>query len=78
MKPIVEVKNLIKNYGEKEAVKSVSFKINEDEILGLLGPNGSGKTTTIGMMLGLLKPTSGDILIEGKKLKKIELKFSKK
>ena len=75
MKPIVEVKNLRKNYGEKEAVKSISFKINENEILGLLGPNGSGKTTTIGMMLGLLKPTSGDILIEGKKLKKIELKF---
>ena len=67
MKPIVEVKNLRKNYGEKEAVKSISFKINENEILGLLGPNGSGKTTTIGMMLGLLKPTSGDILIEGKK-----------
>ena len=75
MKPIVEVKNLRKNYGEKEAVKSISFKINENEILGLLGPNGSGKTTTIGMMLGLLKPTSGDILIEEKKLKKIELKF---
>ena len=53
MKPIVEVKNLRKNYGEKEAVKSISFKINENEILGLLGPNGSGKTTTIGMMLGL-------------------------
>ena len=78
MKPIVEVKNLIKNYGEKEAVKSVSFKINEDEILGLLGPNGSGKTTTIGMMLGLLKPTSGDILIEGKKIEENRIEILKK
>ena len=78
MKPIVEVKNLIKSYGEKEAVKSISFKINEDEILGLLGPNGSGKTTTIGMMLGLLKPTSGDILIEGKKIEENRIEILKK
>ena len=78
MKPIVEVKNLRKNYGEKEAVKSISFKINENEILGLLGPNGSGKTTTIGMMLGLLKPTSGDILIEGKKIEENRIEILKK
>ena len=78
MKPIVEVKNLRKNYGEKEAVISISFKINENEILGLLGPNGSGKTTTIGMMLGLLKPTSGDILIEGKKIEENRIEILKK
>ena len=78
MKPIVEVKNLRKNYGEKEAVKSISFKINENQILGLLGPNGSGKTTTIGMMLGLLKPTSGDILIEGKKIEENRIEILKK
>ena len=78
MKPIVEVKNLRKNYGEKEAVKSISFRINENEILGLLGPNGSGKTTTIGMMLGLLKPTSGDILIEGKKIEENRIEILKK
>ena len=78
MKPIVEVKNLRKNYGEKEAVKSISFKINENEILGLLGPNGSGKTTTIGMMLGLLKPNSGDILIEGKKIEENRIEILKK
>ena len=78
MKPIVEVKNLRKNYGEKQAVKSISFKINENEILGLLGPNGSGKTTTIGMMLGLLKPTSGDILIEGKKIEENRIEILKK
>ena len=68
MKILVEVKNIKKNYGKNEAVKGISFNIKEDEILGLLGPNGSGKTTTIGMLLGLLKPTSGEIFINGQKL----------
>ena len=68
MKNLVEVKKIKKNYGKNEAVKGISFNIKEDEILGLLGPNGSGKTTTIGMLLGLLKPTSGEILINGQKL----------
>ena len=68
MKNLVEVKNIKKNYGKNEAVKGISFCIKEDEILGLLGPNGSGKTTTIGMLLGLLKPTSGEIFINGQKL----------
>ena len=58
MKNLIEVQNIKKNYGKKEAVKGISFNVEEDEILGLLGPNGSGKTTTIGMLLGLLKPTS--------------------
>ena len=68
MKNLVEVKNIKKNYGKNEAVKGISFNIKEDEILGLLGPNGSGKTTTIGMLLGLLKPTSGEILRNSQKL----------
>ena len=68
MKNLVEVKNIKKNYGKNEADKGISFNIKEDEILGLLGPNGSGKTTTIGMLLGLLKPTSGEIFINGQKL----------
>ena len=68
MKNLVEVKKIKKNYGKNEAVKGISFNIKEDEILGLLGPNGSGKTTTIGMLLGLLKPTSGEIFINGQKL----------
>ena len=68
MENIVEVKNLKKKYGSKEAVKDISFCIKENEILGLLGPNGSGKTTTIGMMLGLLKPSNGEIFIDGKKI----------
>jgi len=68
MEYLVEVKNLKKKYDSKEAVKGISFNIKKNEILGLLGPNGSGKTTTIGMLLGLLKPSSGEILIDGKKI----------
>ena len=66
----IEVINLSKNYEPKKAVTNINFKINENEIIGLLGPNGCGKTTTIGMILGLLKPTSGQILINGMNLEK--------
>tara|TARA_B100000686_G_scaffold352490_1_gene454657 strand:+ start:99 stop:827 length:729 start_codon:yes stop_codon:yes gene_type:complete len=68
MENSVEVITLNKNYGLKKAVKNVSFKIKDNEIVGLLGPNGCGKTTTIGMILGLLKPSSGEILINGMKI----------
>ena len=61
----IEVIRLSKSYKSKEAVNNINFKINENEIVGLLGPNGCGKTTTIGMILGLLKPTSGKVLING-------------
>ena len=61
----IVVKNLSKNYSNKEAVKNINFEIEKNEILGLLGPNGCGKTTTIAMMLGLLKPTKGQVLING-------------
>jgi ABC-2 type transport system ATP-binding protein len=61
----LEVFELSKVYNDKEAVKNISFKINENEIVGILGPNGCGKTTTIGMILGLLKPTKGRVLING-------------
>ena len=61
----IEVINLSKSYKLKKAVRKISFKINENEIVGLLGPNGCGKTTTIAMILGLLKPSSGQVLING-------------
>ena len=70
MQNSIKVTNLKKSYGTKEAVKNINFEIKENEIIGLLGPNGSGKTTTIGMILGLLKPTSGEVLINGLKLEK--------
>ena len=68
MKNILEVKNLSKSYKNLKAVDNLSFELKEGEILGLLGPNGSGKTTTINSILGLLKIDKGDILIFGKKL----------
>ena len=66
----IEVINLSKKYKSREAVNNINFKINENEIIGLLGPNGCGKTTTIGMILGLLKPTSGEVLINGINIEK--------
>ncbi len=64
----LEVINLKKKYNNKEAVRGISFKIKENEIIGILGPNGCGKTTTIGMILGLLKPSHGKVLINGKEI----------
>ncbi len=78
MTDLVKVTNLKKSYGAKEAVKGISFNIKENEILGLLGPNGSGKTTTIGMMLGLLKPSHGEILIDGINIEKNRIDILKK
>ena len=68
MENSIKVIDLKKNYGNKEAVKNINFEIKENEIIGLLGPNGCGKTTSIGMMLGLITPSKGEILINGIKL----------
>ena len=65
-----EIIDLSKTYDSKEAVRNISFKLNENEIIGILGPNGCGKTTTIGMILGLLKPTKGQVLINGIEIEK--------
>ena len=65
MKNTLEIIGLTKVYNTKMAVKDISFEIKKNEIIGILGPNGCGKTTTIGMILGLLKPTSGKVLING-------------
>ena len=64
----LHVIKLSKDYDSKNAVQDISFKVNQNEIVGILGPNGCGKTTTIGMILGLLKPTKGKILINGKEI----------
>ncbi len=68
----LEVKNLEKKFNEFTAVNSINFVINEGETLGLLGPNGCGKTTTIGMLLGLIKPTNGEILINNTNLQNLD------
>jgi len=71
----LEVIKLSKVYNNKEVVKDISFKINKNEIIGILGPNGCGKTTTIGMILGLLKPSKGKVLINGSEveIKRVDL-----
>ena len=78
MKNLVSVNNLSKKFSSFKAVKEINFNINENEILGLLGPNGCGKTTTIGMMLGLLKPTSGEVIINGLNVEKNRIELLKK
>ena len=64
----IEIKNLSKSYNNIQAVKNINFKISKGSIVGLLGPNGCGKTTTIGMMLGLIKPSSGAVFINDKNI----------
>ncbi len=63
---IIEVNNLTKKFENYLAVSNLNFKINKGMIIGLLGPNGCGKSTTIGMLLGLIKPTSGSVIINNK------------
>ena len=65
MSPILEVKNLLKKYGDFTAVKGISFDIKQGEIFSLLGPNGAGKTTTISMLSTLYVPTSGEAAVGG-------------
>ncbi|HHX24319.1 MAG TPA: ATP-binding cassette domain-containing protein [Thermoanaerobacterales bacterium] len=73
---IVSVTNLKKAYGKLEAVNGISFSIQEGEVFGFLGPNGAGKTSTINMMIGLSRPTSGHIRIDSidavKDIKKVQ------
>ena len=64
----LEVKNLVKKFKSSIAVNNISFEIEKNNTLGLLGPNGCGKTTSIGMMLGLITPTKGEIFVNNIKL----------
>ena len=67
---MIEVKNVTKKYGSFTAVDNISFDVKDGEVVGFLGPNGAGKTTTIRMLVGLIKPTSGEIKICGHDLSK--------
>ena len=58
-RPVIEVDNLMRKFGDLTAVDGVTFHVNPGEVFGFLGPNGAGKTTTIGMLCTLLRPTSG-------------------
>ncbi|MEN8156120.1 MAG: ABC transporter ATP-binding protein [Bacteroidota bacterium] len=66
--PVLEVKELVKRYGDLTAVDHLSLEVRRGEVLGLLGPNGAGKTTSIRMMCGLLSPSSGRVMVEGKNI----------
>ena len=66
----IQVKNLTKTFNNNLAVNDISFDIKKNQTVGLLGPNGCGKTTSIGMMLGLIKPSIGEIIIDNKNLNK--------
>jgi len=68
MKNIVEIKNLTKKYSNKIALNNISLNIEEGKVVGILGPNGSGKTTLIKILTGLLRQTSGEVLIDGHKI----------
>jgi ABC-2 type transport system ATP-binding protein len=63
--PLIELKNLNKNYGEKVAAHHINLTVHGGEVFGFLGPNGAGKTTTIKMIVGLLRPTSGTAKVAG-------------
>jgi ABC-2 type transport system ATP-binding protein len=62
---LIEIRNLVKRYGDKMAVDDVSLEVHSGEVFGFLGPNGAGKTTTIKMIVGLLQPTSGVVKVAG-------------
>ena len=68
----IQVKNLTKKFKNSIAVDKINFHIEQNKTVGLLGPNGCGKTTSIGMMLGLIKPSEGKIIIDNKNLEKTD------
>tara|TARA_B100000029_G_C17591680_1_gene962705 strand:+ start:2378 stop:3304 length:927 start_codon:yes stop_codon:yes gene_type:complete len=65
---MIQVKNLVKNYNDIKAVQSIDFTINDGEIVGFLGANGAGKSTTLKILTGYISPTSGDVTINGQNI----------
>lgn len=68
---MLKVENLVVNYGMIQALKGISFEVNEGEVIALIGANGAGKTTTLQTISGMLSPTSGKVLLEGTDITKI-------
>lgn len=62
---MIEVRDLVKHYGDVRAVDGVNFVCSDGQITGLLGPNGAGKTTTLRMICGLIRPTRGTVVVDG-------------
>ena len=69
MMPILEVKNLVKQFGGLIAVNDVSFEVNDGDIHGLIGPNGAGKSTTFKIVAGFMSPNEGDVLFRNASIK---------
>ena len=65
MSNLIEVNNLCKSYKDFKAIDDISFSVSKGDIYGFLGPNGAGKSTTLRMILGLIKPNSGEIILDG-------------
>jgi branched-chain amino acid transport system ATP-binding protein len=70
-KYMLKVENLVVNYGVIQALKGISFEVNEGEVIALIGANGAGKTTTLQTISGMLQPTSGQVLLEGTDITKV-------
>ncbi len=75
---MLEIRGLTKRYASIPAVDNVSFRLERGAILGYLGPNGSGKTTTVSMITGLLEPTAGEVLFEGQKLQQCLVEYRRR
>ena len=73
----LEVKNLVKKYGEKTVVNNLNFEMKESGVYALLGTNGAGKTTTIRMLLGMLSKDGGEVLWNGKELDVMNTKIGR-
>ena len=69
----LEAKNIVKKYRSRTVVNDVSFEVNEGEIVGLLGPNGAGKTTSFYTVVGLIRPYSGEVLLDGQSIQKMPM-----
>ena len=69
----LEAKNIVKKYRSRTVVNDVSFEVNQGEIVGLLGPNGAGKTTSFYTVVGLIRPYSGEVLLDGKSIQKMPM-----
>lgn len=72
---IIETNKLSKKFGNFIAVDNINLKVPKGEIYGFLGPNGAGKSTTIRMLLGLVRPTNGNVTIFGKPMRNVDWKF---
>jgi lipopolysaccharide export system ATP-binding protein len=66
----LEAKHIVKKYRSRTVVNDVSFEVNQGEIVGLLGPNGAGKTTSFYTVVGLIRPYSGEVLLDGRSIQK--------